>query len=310
MELFRTTSAYRAVERDVGQGTVSHAYLLVCPDPRNLRGFLKQLAALLLMPCVPPAQRERAARLIAEEKYVDCRVFPAEGEKCGVEQVRALLDDSIVKPVEASRKLFVLDNVQDMLAPAQNKLLKVLEEPPANVCFVLGSTNEYAVLSTVRSRVKKLELLSFSEQDVEAYLRESEPACKNAREIAALSSGVLGRAQELAQAFGGESGAAYLLRLTPAGVPAMAREIVGREDASRLLASLRLALRDMLALKLGGAALLGADSAELERAAKKFSKRALVGALEQIGETERALRGNANPAAAVEALLCGILEGS
>ena len=90
----------------------------------------------------------------------------------------------------------------------------------------------------------------------------------------------------------------------------MAREIVGREDASRLLASLRLALRDMLALKLGGAALLGADSAELERAAKKFSKRALVGALEQIGETERALRGNANPAAAVEALLCGILEGS
>ena len=52
--------------------------------------------------------------------------------------MRAMLDDVYIKPVEGTKKVFVLDNVQDMLASAQNKLLKVLEERPENLYFLLG----------------------------------------------------------------------------------------------------------------------------------------------------------------------------
>ena len=75
MQLFESSKAYKIVEGDAEAGRLSHAYLLVCPDAKNLRGWLKELAALLL------GADARAARLIAQEHYSDCRIFPAEGEK-------------------------------------------------------------------------------------------------------------------------------------------------------------------------------------------------------------------------------------
>ena len=189
MEIFRKSRPYTIVADDAAQGRLSHAYLLLCPDAKNLRAFLKELAKPVACDGLEGAARARAERLIDEEMYADCRVFPAPGEKCGVAEVRDLLGDCIVKPREGRRKVFVLDAVQEMLAPAQNKLLKVLEEPPANVHFLLGSTNEFSVLPTVRSRVKKLELPAFSEADAEEYLRQKYPQRQDCRELAALSGG-------------------------------------------------------------------------------------------------------------------------
>ena len=112
--------------------------------------------------------------------------------------VKQLLDECYIRPAECDRKLFVFDRVQDMLAPAQNKLLKILEEPPQNVYFLLGTESEYPVLPTVRSRTKKLELASFPQGPLAEYIRK-EYRLADAEEIAAMSGGVLGRAQALAE---------------------------------------------------------------------------------------------------------------
>ena len=48
MQLFESSKAYKIVEGDAQAGRLSHAYLLVSPDAQNLRGWLKELAALLL----------------------------------------------------------------------------------------------------------------------------------------------------------------------------------------------------------------------------------------------------------------------
>lgn len=64
--------------------------------------------------------------------------------------------------------------------------------------FILGSTNGYAVLPTVLSRVKKLELIGFSEKDIAAALKEKFPYREDIAEIAAISGGNLGKAEELA----------------------------------------------------------------------------------------------------------------
>ena len=152
--------------------------------------------------------------------------------------MRAMLDDVYIRPVEGTRKVFVLDNVQDMLAPAQNKLLKVLEEPPENVCFVLGATSEFPVLTTVKSRTKRLDLGGFTEEETERYLREKYPHRTDAKEIAAVSGGILSKADELAQAADetGQEAARLLSVLSPAAVPAEARKVTDRQQAGRLLA--------------------------------------------------------------------------
>ena len=114
MQLFENSRAMRMLWADAQAGRLSHAYLFLCPDARNLRRWLKELAAVLL------GADARAKRLIAEECYSDCRIFPAPGEKAGVAEVKAMLDDVYIKPVEGEKKAFVLDNVQDMLPRRTN----------------------------------------------------------------------------------------------------------------------------------------------------------------------------------------------
>ncbi len=308
MDIFSGSLPYRMVAADAANGRLAHAYLLVCPDEQNLRTFLKQLAKLILR------ADARACRLIDEERYVDCRIFPAEGERAGVAEVKALLEDCYIKPAEGDAKLFVLDRVHAMLAPAQNKLLKVLEEPPATVYFLLGAASEFPVLPTVRSRARKLELFAFPEEEIEAHIRRKYPHRADAREIAALSGGALGRAEELAEggslAGAGEEAARLLLTLSPAGVPAAARQYAGKEEGARFLPLLRLALRDALLIRLGkGALAFGGESETLRRAAQRYTAEQLVRALDLVAETEKNLKNNANAAMSLEALFVGILEG-
>lgn len=306
MSLFSESRAYRIVSGDCARGRVSHAYLLVCPDARNLRAFLKELAKLVM------GADERSSRLIDEESHSDCRIFPAEGEKMAVSDVKELLEGCYIKPVEGDRKVFVIDRMQDMLAPAQNKLLKVLEEPPENVYFILGTSSEFPVLSTVKSRAKRLDLVSFPQEQIERFIAENYRRT-DAKEIAAISGGVLGRAQELAES--GEAGeedmALFALNLSPASVPLAAKKYSSREELGKFLPRLRLIYRDILMLKLGREDLLlaGAEAKILRRAAARYSVAALVNAQELIGRAERNFKFNANAQAGIETLLFGILEG-
>lgn len=314
MDIFRESKAYRIVAGDAAQGRLSHAYLLLCPDTANLGAFLRELAAVVVTDGLAGAEAARAARLVAEDRYPDCRFFPAAGEKCGVAEVKAMLEECYIRSVENRRKVFVLSAVHEMLAAAQNKLLKVLEEPPENVVFLLGSASEYAVLSTVRSRTKRLDLHSFPERDIEAYLKEKYPSRPDVKELAALSGGLPGRADELAAggALAGECDrlAQLMLTLSPAAIPAEARRAQGREEAARMLSLLRLVCRDLLMLRLGREDLLlsGADGQTLARVARRYTEAALVRALGRIGQCERELRANSVVPQSIEALLHGILE--
>ena len=86
--------------------------------------------------------------------------------------------DAWIKPNEASRKVYILCETQYMTAWAQNALLKLLEEPPAGVLFVLTCDNRFKLLETVRSRVVNLKELrpdltiaAMAEQMEEAFQR-------------------------------------------------------------------------------------------------------------------------------------------
>lgn len=309
MSVFQVSKAYKIVAADAARGELSHAYLFVCPDARNLRGWLLELAVLIA------GGDGRVSDLIRREMYADCRVMPAPGGKLTVADVRDLVDDCCIRPIEGDKKIYVLDNAQDMNAAAQNKLLKVLEEPPANVYFLLGATNEYPVLPTVRSRTKKLELSSFSDGEIEKYIREKYPARDDAEKIAAVSGGIVGRAEELAEggslAAKGEELALLAMNLTVASAVSASKKYADKSEADAFLSVLRLVYRDILMLKLGrGRNLLsGGEERVLRKAAGRYTAAALVNAQEKIAETERNLKFNANLSVSLETLLIAILEG-
>ena len=220
-----------------------------------------------------------------------------------------------IKPVEGEKKAFVLDNVQDMLAPAQNKLLKVLEEPPENVYFLLGATGEYSVLTTVRSRTKRLELLSFSEEETEAWLKEKFPARTDAHEIAALSGGILGKAEELAE---GDSLTQEAQEARKAFVHALARG-----HSPQPCAPARTGRRRQGCFRSCGSPCTTRSRISSASASACPPRRRircagwqtdsapprLVSAQEQITRAEKNLKFNANLPMCLEELFAGILEG-
>ena len=309
MQLFENSRAMRMLRADAQAGRLSHAYLFLCPDARNLRRWLKELAAVLL------GADARAKRLIAEECYSDCRIFPAPGEKAGVAEVKAMLDDVYIKPVEGEKKAFVAGQRAGYARPrAEQAPESAGRTARKRVLFAGRPRAKYSVLTTVRSRTKRLELLSFSEEETEAWLKEKFPARTDAHEIAALSGGILGKAEELAEGDSltqeAQEAARLLSTLSPAGIPAAVRSCTDRQAAARLLSLLRLTLHDALAYQLGiGKRVSAAQEDTLRRVANRFGAAALVSAQEQITRAEKNLKFNANLPMCLEELFAGILEG-
>ena len=80
----------------------------------------------------------------------------AEGASLKVEEIRALRADAYIRPNEAPRKVYILENAETMNASGQNVLLKLLEEGPAYAAFLFLAPNPEELLPTVRSRCESI----------------------------------------------------------------------------------------------------------------------------------------------------------
>ncbi len=88
------------------------------------------------------------------------RITPLEGKKnLSVDQIRELRAEAFVKPHSASHRVFIIEDASRMNPQAQNALLKVLEEPPQNVVFILLVPSKTMLLDTIISRCVLLSLL-------------------------------------------------------------------------------------------------------------------------------------------------------
>ena len=87
-------------------------------------------------------------------------ILPEEGKKnITVDRIRTLRADAFVKPHTASHRVFIIDGAERMNPQAQNALLKVLEEPPSGVIFILITESRTALLETIVSRCTPLTLI-------------------------------------------------------------------------------------------------------------------------------------------------------
>lgn len=78
-----------------------------------------------------------------------------------IDKIRALRQDAFVVPNEADYKVYILDYANNMTISAQNALLKVLEEPPKSVVFILICKSSSLLLQTIRSRCQIFSFESF-----------------------------------------------------------------------------------------------------------------------------------------------------
>lgn len=192
----------RQLELETARRGLSHAYILSGPAGSGKRTLAGLLAAALVcdrrggaLPCLSCAGCRKAEGGI----HPDIVRVGDDGKDISVAQVRALRADAYIRPNEAERKVYILENAQTMNASAQNAMLKLLEDGPAYAVFFLLAENGSALLPTVRSRCETLELAPVSPAQAEEWLAKAFPG-RTAEEIrrAALEcQGILGRAAAL-----------------------------------------------------------------------------------------------------------------
>src|SRR5699024_2389561 len=85
----------------------------------------------------------------------------------GVEEIRDIRDKVRYAPTEAQYKVYIIDEVHMLSTGAFNALLKTLEEPPANVIFILATTEPHKIPATIISRTQRFDFKRISRQAIE-----------------------------------------------------------------------------------------------------------------------------------------------
>jgi DNA polymerase-3 subunit delta' len=153
---------------------VSHACILTGAGQEALFDAARERAAALL--CEQPrggspCRTCRHCRKVLAGIHPDVTVVERRQDREGklrreivVDQIRALGADAAVLPNEAEGKVYILRDAETMNESAQNAFLKLLEEPPGFVSFLLCAANPLALLETVRSRCAEERLAPAAEQ--------------------------------------------------------------------------------------------------------------------------------------------------
>lgn len=185
----------------LAKNRVSHFYLISGPAGSGKKTLTRLLAAAALCtgenkPCMScPHCRKVLAGTHPDYITVD----DPEKRFVPIELIRDTQADLYIQPNEASRKIYLFPRAQDMLIPAQNALLKILEEPPAYGVFILLTDNAEKLLPTVRSRCTELSLTALPESILRPALEKACPQATSQQIAGAMgrSGGYLGQAIRL-----------------------------------------------------------------------------------------------------------------
>lgn len=139
-------------------GRFSQAYLF-CGDEFVGKRAVARKFAMAIFCCggkeVPCFECEFCRKFLSGNCVDFCELSSGEFFKLGgvcVQQIRQLVLDAFVKPVERPYKIFLIDRVDELLPAAANAILKLLEEPPKHVIFLLTARSRFNVLQTIASR--------------------------------------------------------------------------------------------------------------------------------------------------------------
>ncbi len=314
--LVKNTGAYKLVEGEKGGDRLSHAYLITTLDQTFQSEYLKIFARLIALD-EGVSGEERIKSLIEQKNHPDVIFFP-KGEKDSVmvEDVNQLICESVIKPIELKRKVFIIERADKMNVRAQNKLLKTLEEPPKNVHIILGAQADFNLLPTVKSRVKQLIIPPFSEEQIYSVLSSECLEEDKLRASIACGDGTVGKAYSLY--FDQNLAEAIMLAESVFCDMKTSRDVVEfsnkvsklKCDFSDFLSVLELLGRDLLMLCEGKEELVvNKKSLNKTKNAEGFNRGALLHLEDSIVEANRRKKFNANNTMLIEWLLFQILEG-
>ena len=163
----------QTLKTQISSGKLSHAYLFT-----GSRGTGKTSSAKILAKAVNcenpqdgnPCNCCAACRSIDAGSCMDVLEIDAASNN-GVDNVRDLRDDAIYTPSQVKMRVYIIDEVHMLSISAFNALLKIIEEPPEHLLFILATTELHKVPATILSRCQRFAFRRISQEDIAARLQ-------------------------------------------------------------------------------------------------------------------------------------------
>ena len=311
----------QTLKQQVSGGRLSHAYLFT-----GTRGTGKTTCAKILSRAVNcqspvngnPCNQCPACLGIENGSILDVLELDAASNN-GVDQVRALRDEAVYTPAAVKKRVYIVDEVHMLSTPAFNALLKILEEPPAHLMFILATTELHKVPATIKSRcqqfsfkrilpgqiaqrlgyVAQQEGIDLTEEGAALLSRLADGGLRDALSLLDQCAGGGQRVdeQEILDTLGlaGNLETAKLMgqlaqRDTAAALETLSRLYRNGKDVGSVLSELSGLARDLLLRKTaprGGAALLtgGYDESTMRALGEQFTAQRLLQILKTLQET-------------------------
>ena len=333
------------LKNQVKTGRLSHAYLFI-----GTRGTGKTTCARILARAVNcehpvdgnPCGKCPACRGILEGSVMDVVELDAASNN-GVDNVRALREEAVFSPAAVRKRVYIVDEVHMLSASAFNALLKILEEPPEHLMFILATTELNKVPATVLSRCQRHSFKRIDVPEIAEYLeyiasKEGFSLTHEAAElIARLAEGGVRDALSLldqcsardridveavytAMGLAGKRRLAELLEKILAHEAAGALQLFNElwmdgKDPGTLLSELAQLLRDVLMLHVapkGSRNLLssGFETEVLRSFAGRMTREELLCALDKLQNTQSAMRTVNNPRMNAELCLVSLCDNT
>ncbi|WP_069988070.1 ATP-binding protein [Massilioclostridium coli] len=199
---YGNTKALQVLQQSIQTGHLSHAYLFYGPAGVGKQTLAKQFAQAIFcqgenIPCghCIPCQK------MLKNIHPDFQELGGQNTKNSfhVKEVRAIRSDAYIRPNDGEAKVYLLNGVDNMSKEAANSLLKVLEEPPDNVVFLLTCPSRSAVLPTLVSRCVPIEIFPVTQPECIQALQELSPdtTLEEITRASQLCDGIIGKGLEL-----------------------------------------------------------------------------------------------------------------
>lgn len=305
------TKDFQDLKKERNKNAFPKALLLISKDSAYLAEFAKAVA-MLVMDGEMDLDSENCKKILAGS-HPDLKFYPTK-DKLMVADSEEIGEESFVKPIFSDKKVFIINNFESSMESAQNKLLKVLEEPTKNVYLILTCTNPNLVLPTIRSRCNKVELAKLNDGQVEALLPKLDDNAKAL--VLACSDGQVGKALKLAkmknfEALCTSAVGVFTQMKNSKHVLRFSKELLSyKEDISLLLDIFALAIEDLIKIKSNQLSLirLAPYLDELKGCQGDYTVRALCQIAPLIDKVAMEKSYNVNVTVSLENLLLNILE--
>ena len=158
-------SIKKILEKSILEKKTSHSYLFV-----GMQGIGKKLMAVEFAKALLGINQ--IEKQIEEINHPDFIFIEPDGNGIKIEQIRELQKKIPEKPIQSTKKVYLINEADSMTFEAQNCFLKTLEEPPEFVTIILIGSQESAFLPTIKSRCMIFHFQPIQEQEMRQYLEK------------------------------------------------------------------------------------------------------------------------------------------